>query len=64
MTEIEQRQTESLRRLGIAGRLQMAFSMFDFARERLATFLRSRNPNWSPEQIQRAIADRMKSKHA
>lgn len=64
MSEVEQRQIESLRRLGIAGRLRMAFSMFDFAHEHLATFLHSRNPTWSPEQIQRAVAERMKSKHA
>ena len=40
-------------------RLEIAFSMWRFARDMIAGNLKAEHPDWSPEELQRQVARRM-----
>jgi hypothetical protein len=50
---------EIMRRLKPEERLEIAFQLNRFARERIAADLRWRSPDWSEDQIQTEVARRM-----
>lgn len=59
MSEADRQQVLYFRKLGPAGRLDLAFSMFDFACEILAASVRRRHPDWNQQQVARAVRARL-----
>lgn len=57
--ELDEAMLEVLRAKSGAERLQMAFDMFDAAREMLTHNLRRQHPEWDAEQVQREVARRI-----
>jgi hypothetical protein len=61
MNPVTDKERECLRRMGSVGRLRVAFGLWDFARDVVATAVRSRHPDWSAEQVREAVRTRMRS---
>jgi hypothetical protein len=58
-TKIEQAEIASLKSLGVDGRLRMAFSMFDFAREIVRQTVQRQHPDWGASKVDTEVARRM-----
>ena len=50
-----------MKRMNSVARLKAAFGLFDFAREHLQVNLRAKHPDWTEEQIQGAVRERLMS---
>ena len=48
-----------LRKKSIAERLQLAFNMWDFARDFLTVTVKREHPDWDEKQVRREVARRM-----
>lgn len=59
MTEVEQKHTEALRRLGMTGRVRAAFGLWDFAQRVATTSVRQRHPEWTEAQVAAAVRERV-----
>jgi hypothetical protein len=60
-SELEQAEIASLRHLGVTGRLQMAFSMFDFARAIVRQTVQHQHPEWMSSKVDAEVVRRMMS---
>jgi hypothetical protein len=58
-TDLDEKRLQVLRRMGSVGRLRAAFGLFDFAREHLTVNLRARHPEWTEEQVRKAVRERL-----
>jgi len=58
-TEFDEKRLQALRRMGSVGRLRAAFGLFDFAREHLTVNFRARHPEWTEDQVRKAVRERM-----
>jgi len=57
--KMEPQMAEVMRQKTPAERLEIAFDMWDFARDMIRANLRRENPAWSDEQVQTETARRM-----
>ena len=55
--ELHPEQIKALRKMTVAQRLEMALRFIEQMRELRATILRKEHPDWTPEQISRALRD-------
>ncbi len=56
---VDERMAEVLRGKSPAERLAMAWSMWSYARDTIASVLRQEHPDWDAERLQREVARRL-----
>ena len=57
--DADAKQVEALRHLGVPGRLKMAFSMYDFARQVTLNAVRAKHSDWKSDQVEAEVRRRM-----
>jgi hypothetical protein len=56
---VHPRVAEALREKSGMERLRIAHEAWELARDRLGAFLAARHPEWSPDEVRRAVAKRL-----